>query len=224
VATLGVKFLSDIMRPYFLSLIFVILFAGNAFAAAPNPQSDVPAPSVFMIRERNYPVESRRIGEQGMCQIAFAIDAKGVVKETYIVVSTGFRRLDAACTAAVTGHIFDPSRINTESFPYWSETTINYRLNLPNSQPHLRSKLHVGAMFYPETSRQMHQEGTCAVHVHVEQNGTPNDPEVVRSTSFASLDQACIAAVMAGTFDPGTRKSRPYADWVNVVMSWRLPP
>jgi TonB family protein len=220
-----VKFLTDFVRSLFLFLLPLISLAGNAPADAPDTQPIAPASSdkpVFRVPEQNYPIASRRNGEQGMCQIAFAIDSKGVVKETYIVVSTGFTRPDAACTTAVTGHIFDPSRINIESFPHWSDTRIDYRLYVPNSQPHLRSRLKVGAMFYPEISRQMHQEGTCAIHVYVERDGTPNDPQVARSTGFASLDQACIAAVMAASFDPGTRNSRPRADWINIIMNWRL--
>jgi TonB family protein len=186
--------------------------------------------SGWQIPEVNYPEESRRLGEQGMCQIVFSLNAAGRVVTSQIVVSTGFARLDAACTRAVGGHQFQPIAANSPVPDDWTEVRIDYRLKGVPAHPILRSMLNVGGAYYPEAARRMREEGGCAVRVYVATDGTPSQPAIAISSRSAVLDQACIAAVMNAKFDPalqydasgeGTHAS---ADWVYVVMSWRLVP
>ena len=228
---LGRRFLTDFVRSLFILLILAISSTGGAFALVSDTQPVQPASLDDVVkqswriifRDKYYPEKSRRLGQQGTCQIAFAIDATGVVKETFLELSTGHAELDTACTAIVTDHKFPLAGTHIESFPYWVETIIFFRLDDPmHSPPLLRSKLKIGGNSYPAVSREMHQEGACAVRVHVGEDGVPNNPQVVRSTGFAALDQACVEAILAGTFYPGVRNFRPHAEEVNIILNWRL--
>ncbi len=47
-----------------------------------------------------YPIESRRLHEQGVCKVKMTVGADGVIRDIRLTLSTGFARLDAACLQA----------------------------------------------------------------------------------------------------------------------------
>ena len=48
----------------------------------------------------NYPAESKRLNEEGVCKVRLTVDADGTVHDVSITQSTGYPRLDEACLEA----------------------------------------------------------------------------------------------------------------------------
>ncbi len=61
---------------------------------------------------------------------------------------------------------------------------------------------------YPEMARKASVEGLVVVQVVIEPDGSPTNPEVVRSPS-AALDEAAVEAVMMLRFKPGMQRGKP---------------
>jgi TonB family protein len=50
--------------------------------------------------DENYPDESRRSGEEGICKVKLTVYANGDVGDVSLTLSTGYPRLDEACLKA----------------------------------------------------------------------------------------------------------------------------
>ncbi len=60
---------------------------------------------------------------------------------------------------------------------------------------------------YPDLARRAGLEGTVVVQFIVQPDGTPSDPEVVKSVS-ESLDKAAVEAVLKQRFKPGMQRNK----------------
>jgi|ERR1700722_16434383 len=186
----------------------------------------------------NYPVESRRLHEAGICGVRVEVDIAGDVLATQLISSAGFERLDAACLANfANGHLL-PAAINGTPVTRWASIPIAWnttgaahtyrpqRFNdeqLPVPIVQTDYELHVGPRFYPDTSRAMHQQGDCTEHVFVNEDGTTSNITVTKSTRFATLDQACILAIQQAKFVPARKNGIAVAAWADINIIWRLP-
>jgi len=83
-------------------------------------------------------------------------------------------------------------------------------------------ELQVGPRFYPDTSKAMHQQGDCTVHVFVKEDGTTSNITVTKSTRFATLDQACVIAIQQALFVPAHEYGAAVAAWADINIMWRL--
>jgi TonB family protein len=48
----------------------------------------------------NYPKESKRLHEQGVCKVKLTVTAEGAIRDVSLTKSTGYPRLDQACLEA----------------------------------------------------------------------------------------------------------------------------
>jgi TonB family protein len=144
--------------------------------------------------------------------------------------------LDVACLAAFTHAQFFPATLNGQPVPNWINVPLAFRLwpaggpakAVTDAQlrvPIIQKEygLKIGPDFYPAASRELHQEGDCTVHVLVQEDGTASNMSVTKSTGFATLDQACIAAIQQAPFVPAQAKGTTVAAFADIHMSWRLP-
>jgi TonB family protein len=184
-----------------------------------------------------YPVESKRLGEEGICVVRMQVDASGYVPATQLVSSSGFERLDAACMAGFANGHFRPATLKA--------TPITTSINLPTAwslseRSALRPEklndgqialpivktdyaLRVGPMSYPAEARSKHQEGACTVHVYIKEDGAAGNMSVSKSTGFATLDQACLLAVRSAQFVPAHANGSPSGAFADINITWRLP-
>lgn len=72
------------------------------------------------------------------------------------------------------------------------------------------------ALEYPFASRRAREQGQVRVRVLVDTQGRPQQPELLRSSGFARLDEAALAAVRATRFKPYMENG--VAQAVRVVM------
>jgi protein TonB len=113
--------------------------APAASAAEPTPQPSVaaaapppapapnPAPKDISIRAveylafpvLRYPTASRRLLEEGRVDVRVLVDARGAPRETVIVRSSGYPRLDEAALATVRATRFRPYTENGVAMPFW---------------------------------------------------------------------------------------------------------
>jgi TonB family protein len=186
----------------------------------------------------NYPAESRRLHEAGICGVRVEVDTAGDVLATQLISSAGFERLDAACLANfANGHLL-PAAINGTPVTRWASIPVAWnttgaahtfrpeRFNdeqLPVPIVQTDYELQIGLRFYPDTSREMHQQGDCTVHVFVKEDGTATNISVTRSTRIATLDQACILAIQQAPFIPAHKDGIAVAAWADINIIWRLP-
>jgi len=76
----------------------------------------------------DYPVLSRRLGETGQVLLRVRVSAEGLPLHVEISRSSGFRRLDEAARAAVTGWKFAPARRGDTPVEAWVLIPISFAL------------------------------------------------------------------------------------------------
>jgi protein TonB len=180
-----------------------------------------------------YPIESKRLGENGWCLVRFQVDADGLIRAAQVTSSTGFERLDSACLAAVMNGQMIPATIDGKPVFYWPEMPIVWSLGQPpartNFNPFLVPKvrkdyqLKIGPDHYPAESREMHEEGDCTIHGYVQADGTTSSIVVSKSTGFATLDQACVLAIQQAPFVPAQANGAAIGAYFDITISWRVP-
>jgi TonB family protein len=197
----------------------------------------------LIIYEDEYPPESRDRHEQGMCAIRVEVDADGVIRAKQLVISTGFSHLDVACLNVlsdprVASNRWIPATLDGKPVASWlvfrltwwlgSGNNAEFRTNMKDYQlevPVVQEDypLKVGPNFYPAESLAMKSQGDCTVRAVVRRVGTPDSVGLAKSTGFAALDEACLAAIREAPFVPGNTKHGPPINVVDIYMSWRLP-
>jgi protein TonB len=98
-----------------------------AAAAPPPAPAPNPAPKDISIRAveylalpvLSYPTASRRLLEEGRVDVRVLVDARGAPRETVIVRSSGYPRLDEAALATVRATRFKPYTENGVAMPFW---------------------------------------------------------------------------------------------------------
>ena len=94
-------------------------------AAAPVKARPTPDGKTALIHAcvANYPVESRRTGEQGLVLIRLRVAADGTASEFSLVHSSGFERLDHAALDCVSrsGATFAPVRVDGHAVATWQQ-------------------------------------------------------------------------------------------------------
>ena len=104
------------------------------------PPATAAAPPVAIVQPRfdaaylrnpapRYPVQSRRLGEQGATQLRVCVDVQGRPERTNVVTSSGFERLDDAAREAVSGWRFAPARRGDTPVPACVIVPIRWRLD-----------------------------------------------------------------------------------------------
>jgi protein TonB len=88
--------------------------------AAPEPRAiDIGTVRYLAQPVLVYPPQSKRLGEQGRVQVRVLVDASGLPKETQVVRSSGFARLDEAALATVRATRFKPYTENGIALAFW---------------------------------------------------------------------------------------------------------
>jgi len=77
------------------------------------------------------------------------------------------------------------------------------------------------AVKYPPIARQAQLEGLVVVKIVVNADGTPSDPEILKSPGSA-LDNAAIDAVMQQQFKPGRQRGRAVAAYMAIPVRFQL--
>ncbi|MFT3664905.1 energy transducer TonB [Piscinibacter sp.] len=75
---------------------------------------------------------------------------------------------------------------------------------------------------YPRASRRARESGRVLVRVYIDEAGLPRQTQVSRSSGFAALDEAALAAVRKAHFKPYTENGVPTAGWAAIPLSFDL--
>jgi TonB family protein len=243
------KSLSGAVRQFAALPLCLVGIGGCGVAAADDVGNNPPdaigrtRPTIdkahpIIIYAYEYPLRSIHDGEQGGCAVRMEVDSDGAIRVRQLVISTGYERLDAACVAAFADTRMMPATLGGKPVASWIVLPLNWAL--PNRDPpHKIGKttdeqlevpivrqdydLKVGPDYYPAESRAMHQQGDCTVRAVVRETGPPSDVGLAKSTGFAALDEACVAAIRQAPFLPGKSKQGPVVNVVDITISWRLP-
>jgi TonB family protein len=208
-------------------------------AQAPHPApsvpemlalSDIPAKldpaHPLRIGEEYYPLESRRLGEEGSCVIRLQVDSDGYIRATELASSTGFERLNEACLASASNGRLIPATVGGKPATSWFFLRVNWKLTGSTLalRPHVRDDYHlkVGPEYYPPISRKLHQEGDCVVHVTVDEDGPPSTVTIAKSAGYAPLDEACLSAVREAQFTAARVGGVRTQSSTDIGISWRL--
>jgi protein TonB len=76
--------------------------------------------------------------------------------------------------------------------------------------------------FYPVPLRDLGEQGSCIVNAHVKANGVVREAKIVKTTGFATLDDACIKAALSIWFIPATEDGKPVESWVLQPITWAI--
>ena len=224
--------------PYILSSLLLCAYA-TAHDAQPTGGVETPVrvdPKHPINIGENYPAESKRKGEEGLSVVRIEVDADGVVRATQLVLTSGFARLDEAALASFTGAQMIPSTIDGEPVSTWANIPVAWNLAGHGTyRPHrvndgeipipiiLKSyRLKVGPNDYPSESRATHQEGDCTVRALVDKGGTATELSILKSTGFATLDQACIQAIRQAPFVSAHETVEATGASATINIRWRL--
>ena len=76
---------------------------------------------------------------------------------------------------------------------------------------------------YPKGARQRGEEGDVKLKLHIAENGTVDDVEIVTSCGFQELDHAAATAARKARFTPAKDKNgRPMPGTANITLQFRL--
>ena len=75
---------------------------------------------------------------------------------------------------------------------------------------------------YPRAARRAGETGRVVVRVYIDEAGLPGDVQVNRTSGFARLDDAALAAVQKARFRPYTENGRPTACWALIPLTFDL--
>lgn len=219
----------------------VIGLSLQAYAAEPPPLLRAQSSEVALdparplkIGEDFYPVASRRLGETGRCVVRIVVDKSGDVHDPQIVTSSGFERLDAACIAAFSSGHMIPATEN--GFPI--EKTVAIPINWSLNEIHTTSRqpmfagfpvldtIVVTAQIKPELEATnpavSFSTSTCYLLVWIRSSGKIQAVQVVKSSGYPRLDDACRKAVINQKMLPWTRDGAAIDAWVIIPVEWRL--
>lgn len=109
------------------------LLAALAGLAAPPAAAEMrpPEPLRRPLPKPPYPLESRRLGEEGDVRISLRVDATGWVQHIDILESSGSPALDAAALAAAASWRFRPATRDGEPVAGTVNTAIRFRMRPP---------------------------------------------------------------------------------------------
>ena len=71
---------------------------------------------------------------------------------------------------------------------------------------------------YPRASARLRESGTVTVRAFIDENGIPRDVQVAKSSGFARLNEAAVAAVRQARFKPYVENGRPTAGWAFIPL------
>jgi len=75
---------------------------------------------------------------------------------------------------------------------------------------------------YPQADIAAAHEGTVTVNFRVEASGIVTDSTILRSSGYASLDEAARSALYRCRFEPALRNGKPVSGWQPVQYVWTL--
>ena len=75
---------------------------------------------------------------------------------------------------------------------------------------------------YPIVARRRGHQGTVFLEVLVDRNGNVKDLRVLKSSGYATLDDAALASVKSWIFEPGMKGSQPVEMWVRLPVRFQL--
>lgn len=81
---------------------------------------------------------------------------------------------------------------------------------------------HISAPEYPRSARKRGQHGTVLVRVLINTKGLVDAAKLVKTSGYASLDEAALKAVQAWKFEPARRGDTTFKDWVQIPIQFRL--
>ena len=85
-----------------------------------------------------------------------------------------------------------------------------------------RNPLHIGEEYYPDASKRLGEEGACRVKLQVPADGRITDAQVVQSSGFARLDNACLKGVIGQRMLPATEDGKAVDSETVIRIHWKL--
>lgn len=78
------------------------------------------------------------------------------------------------------------------------------------------------ALEYPRLSKRLGESGRVVVRVLIDEAGLARSMQLNRSSGFARLDDAALAAVQKARFKPYTENGRALSAWANIPIDFEL--
>jgi periplasmic protein TonB len=75
---------------------------------------------------------------------------------------------------------------------------------------------------YPRASRRAGESGRVLLRVYIDETGLPRQVLLARSSGFARLDEAALAAMKKARFKPYTENGQPTAGWAPAPIDFEL--
>jgi TonB family protein len=75
--------------------------------------------------------------------------------------------------------------------------------------------LRIGEEFYPAESKRLQEEGICVVGFEVDPDGQIRATQLLSSSGFPRLNEACLAGFANGRLIPATVDGKPVAAWIS---------
>jgi TonB family protein len=77
---------------------------------------------------------------------------------------------------------------------------------------------------YPRESRVRGEEGICVVRIEADSDGLVRATQLVSTSGFDQLDEACLASFRRARVRPATLDGKAVSIWGNVPIAWNLTP
>jgi protein TonB len=75
---------------------------------------------------------------------------------------------------------------------------------------------------YPQADVDAGHEGEVALGFLINENGKVKDSKVIKSSGYATLDEAARSALAQCNFQPAIKKGKVVQEWTKVLYGWEL--
>lgn len=75
---------------------------------------------------------------------------------------------------------------------------------------------------YPRVSRRSRESGRVVVRAYIDTHGVPRQVQVEKSSGYARLDEAALAAVERARLKPHTENGQPVEGWARIPIDFDL--
>ncbi len=75
---------------------------------------------------------------------------------------------------------------------------------------------------YPRTALRLHQEGKVTLGLYINELGTLDKVEIVKSTGYPALDDAAVEAMKQSTFNQAYQGATPMPSHAEITINFQL--
>jgi TonB family protein len=184
--------------------------------AVPTPASKAVGDACVPV----WPAQSVRNYDSGTVFLRLLVNPDGLVKETTMMLSSGYPDLDKATIEAVSTCRFAPAL--EKGVPIETRLVLTHKWVAGEPATALTAGRVCAKPVYPKASLRAEQQGVVALAFLIGADGAVLDSRIEKSSGFSLLDEAAREGLAKCYFKPQMENGKLSQTWFKVKYTWSL--